>query len=426
MITADRTHDATVQSWIEVPQDSHFPIQNLPYCAYASERAAEGSIAIRIGNTLVDLYELCEAELLHGFDNHFCLDLQETLTHAGRDGLRNVREQLFDLLRSDNPALRDNSELRSKALCRIEDAQILMPVTLNAFVDFYSGIHHASNVGKMFRPDQPPLLPNYRHLPVAYNGRASSVIVSGDPVRRPKGQTKAADQDSPAFGPTKELDFELELGFLTGKGNDIGEPISIDEAEDYIFGTVLVNDWSARDVQRWEYQPLGPFLAKSFATSISPFVVTLDALEPWRVPGPEQEPEPLPHLRGKRPGHFDITLEVSLKTPGMTKPQVISRSNSKFLYWSFAQQIAHLTSNGCPIEAADLYATGTISGEEPDSFGSLLELTWRGTKPITLTETGETRTFLEDGDELSMTGYCDGPGYRVGFGEVTAKVLPAK
>jgi fumarylacetoacetase len=296
-------------------------------------------------------------------------------------------------------------------------------MTINAFVDFYSGINHASNVGKMFRPDQPPLLPNYRHLPVGYNGRASSVIVSGEPIHRPKGQTKAADSEMPTFGPTKELDFELEMGFFTGKGSQMGEPIPIAECEDHIFGLVIVNDWSARDVQRWEYQPLGPFLAKSFGTSISPYVVTLDALEPWRIEGPKQDPPVLPHLQNPGPSHFDIQLEVSIQSEKMTKPQVICRSNTKYLYWSFIQQLAHQSSNGTPIEAADLYASGTISGEAEDSFGSMLELCWKGTKPITLTETGETRTFIEDGDIVTMTAWCQGDGYRVGFGEVSAKVV---
>jgi len=421
-LNLNRTHDPKAKSWIDVPANSHFPIQNLPFCCYANERAPHGSIAVRIGDHLLDLYELCHAGLLDGADDHFYCDFQEVLESAGRKSLSNIREQLFDLLSADNATLRDDTDLLKKCQVEVATAEILRPMTINAFVDFYSGIQHASNVGRMFRPDQPPLLPNYRHLPVGYNGRASSVIVDGQPIRRPKGQTKAADADMPTFGPTKELDFELELGFFTGKGSEMGQPIPIAEAEDYIFGVVLVNDWSARDVQRWEYQPLGPFLAKSFATSISPYVVTLDALEPWRIEGPVQEPPVLPHLRNPGPSHFDIQLEVSIQSARMTKPQVVSRSNSKYLYWSFAQQLAHQASNGTPIEAADLYATGTISGEAEDSFGSMLELCWRGTKPITLEETGETRTFIEDGDTVIMSGWCQGEGYRVGLGEVRTKV----
>ncbi|HJP83959.1 MAG TPA: fumarylacetoacetase [Fimbriimonadaceae bacterium] len=421
----NETHNPQARSWIEVSPDCHFPIQNLPFCTYASDRAPHGSIAVRIGDQLVDLYELCHAGLLQGGDDHFTCDFQEVLEEGGRTSLREIRRQLFQLLSADSTELRDNADLRKKAVCPVDQAEILLPMTINAFVDFYSGIHHASNVGKMFRPDQPSLLPNYRHLPIGYNGRASSVIPSGEPIYRPKGQMKSPNSDLPEFGPTRELDFELEMGFFTGKSSEFGHPIPIGECEDHIFGVVIVNDWSARDVQRWEYQPLGPFLAKSFGTSISPYVVTLDALEPWRIDGQKQEPDVLPHLRNPGPSHFDIQLEVSLQSPTMTKPQVISRSNTKYLYWSFAQQLAHQSSNGTPIEAADLYASGTISGEAPDNFGSMLELCWKGTKPITLTETGETRTFIADGDTLTMTAWCQGEGYRVGFGEVATQVLPA-
>lgn len=421
----NHTHDLKAKSWIDVPAGSHFPIQNLPFCCYASDRAPHGSIAVRIGNKLLDLYELCHAGLVEGADDHFSCDFQEVLEYGGRTSLTSIREQLFNLLLADNGTLRDDAEAQKRIVVDLEAAEILLPMTINAFVDFYSGINHASNVGRMFRPDQPPLLPNYRHLPVGYNGRASSVIVSGEPIRRPKGQTKAPDAEAPAFGPTKELDFELEMGFFTGRSTEMGETIPIEQAEDYMFGVVLVNDWSARDVQRWEYQPLGPFLAKSFGTSISPYVVTLDALEPWRIEGPKQEPEVLPHLRNPGPSNFDIQLEVAIQSKAMTKPQIICRSNSKYLYWSFAQQLAHQASNGTPVESADLYATGTISGEAEDSYGSMLELCWKGTKPITLAETGETRTFIEDGDTVIFTGWCEREGVRVGFGEIRTEVLPA-
>jgi fumarylacetoacetase len=300
-----------------------------------------------------------------------------------------------------------------------------VPVDIPAFVDFYSGIHHASNVGRMFRPDMPPLLPNYRHLPVAYNGRASSVVASGVPIRRPRGQTKAPDAPMPSFGPTEELDFELELGFFIADGNELGEPIPIEQAERHMLGLVLVNDWSARDVQRWEYMPLGPFLAKSFATSISPWIVSLDALAPFRIAGEPQEPEVLPHLRQDAPGHFDIRLEVSVQTAAMHRPQLVSRSNARFLYWTFAQQLAHLTSNGANTEPGDLCATGTISGPDEGSYGSLLELTWRGQHKLTMEETGEERTFLEDGDTVIFTAFAQGDGYRVGFGELRGTVTPS-
>jgi fumarylacetoacetase len=299
---------------------------------------------------------------------------------------------------------------------------MLIPLEIPQFVDFYSGINHASNVGRMFRPDMAPLLPNYRHLPVGYNGRASTVYPSDKVIRRPKGQTKSPESDIPVFGPTKELDFELELGFFIAEGNEEGEMISVGSAADHMLGLVLVNDWSARDFQRWEYQPLGPFLAKSFATTISPWVVSLDALDPFRVEGQLQDPMPLEHLaRGER-DHYDIVLEVSILTPKMSKPQVVCRSNAKHLYWSLSQMLAHQTSNGTKVESGDLYASGTISGETEDSFGSLLELSWKGSKPLTMTETGEQRTFLEDGDTVIFTGYCQGDGYRIGFGELRISV----
>ncbi len=409
------------RSWVPVAEGSHFPIQNLPFGLFLHPETAEERVGVAIGEHVLDLVELAEEGLLEGYDDHFSDDLADTMTVGGHDGLSNIRLQLFDLLREANPKLRDDRGMRERVLLPVKHLEILQPIYPTAFVDFYSGIHHASNVGKMFRPEQPPLLPNYRWLPVGYNGRASSVVGSGEPIRRPKGQLKKGDQ--PVYGPTEELDFELEVGFFLGKGTEQGTTIQVGEAEDYILGFVLVNDWSARDMQRWEYQPLGPFLAKSFGTSISPWIVTVDALEPFRIQGPVQEPEPLPHLRGSRSGHFDIVLEVWLQSERMTKPQMICRSNTKHLYWSFAQQLAHQASNGTNLEPSDLYASGTISGPEEGSFGSMLELCWKGTKPIALEETGETRTFIEDGDSVTMTGYCEGDGYRVGFGEVTTKVL---
>lgn len=400
-----------------------FPIQNLPFCSFRAgghERPTEG---VRIGDLLVDAWELIDAGLLtseHGFDR----DLSFSLIDDGVTTLRDLRRQLALLLRDETPTLRENHALRQATLHPVNECELLIPLEVNAFVDFYSGIHHAENVGRMFRPDQPPLLPNYRHLPVGYHGRASSVVVSGTDFHRPSGITRKGESEV-SYGPTKELDFELELGFFTAGGNALGEAIPIDRVEDMILGVVLVNDWSARDVQRFEYQPLGPFLGKSFATSISPYLVTLDALEPFRIEGEPQDPAPLPHLTAQQPGHYDLVLEAWLQTERMTAPQRISVSNARYLYWSFTQQLAHLASNGTPIEAGDLYATGTISGPEPESRGSLLELSWRGQTPLTLHETGETRTFLEDGDTLILTGYGQGEGFRVGFGEVRATVLPA-
>jgi fumarylacetoacetase len=412
------------RTWVPVPEGSHFPLQNLPYGLFLHEESGEERVCVAIGDHVLDLLELAEEGLLEGYENHFDDDLADTMTIGGREGLSQIRQQLFDLLREGNPNLRDSRGLREQVLIPRKDVEILQPIFPTAFVDFYSGIHHASNVGRMFRPDQPPLLPNYKWLPVGYNGRASSVVVSGEPIKRPRGQLKKGDAD-PIYAPTEELDFELEMGFFLGKGTEQGETIKVEQADDHILGFVIVNDWSARDVQRWEYQPLGPFLAKSFATSISPWVVTLDALEPFRVQGPVQDPEPLAHLKPSRPGHFDIVLEVWLQSEKMTKPRLICKSNTKHLYWSFAQQLAHQSCNGTNLEPSDLYASGTISGPEEDSFGSMLELCWKGTKAIKLEETGESRTFLNDGDTVTMTAYCEGEGYRVGFGECTTRILPA-
>lgn len=376
----------------------------------------------RLGDWVVDLRPLADAGLLPYRPEPY-LDIDLEL--RGPRFLDDLREALFDLLREDAPRLRDDAALREACLIPAASAPPCLPLMPKAFVDFYSGIHHASNVGRMFRPDQPPLLPNYRWMPIGYNGRASTVVTSGVDVIRPMGQFKAPDQAAPTFGATRELDFELEMGFYLAKGSELGERVSAEEASDYVLGLVIVNDWSARDVQRWEYQPLGPFLAKSFATSISPWIVLPDALEPFRIEGMAQDPPPLDHLRRPARSHYDISLEVSLQSRSMTRPQVICRSNTSNLYWSIAQQIAHQASNGTALQAGDLYASGTISGETEDSFGSMLELCWRGEKPIRLEETGEQRVFLEDGDEITMTAYAQGEGYRVGFGEVRTRILPA-
>ncbi len=409
--------DAT--SWIEVEPESDFPIQNLPFGI--AEIGGSFELATRVGETVVLLGPLARAGLIT-WDEERLMGSKPTMLQVSAEELSSLRMELFAQLSSEKPF-----DALLKAQCLLPASMVQMAVPkVTAFIDFYSGINHASNVGRMFRPDQPPLLPNYRHLPVGYNGRASSVIISDQPVVRPKGQTKGADDTAPTYGPTKELDFELEMGFYLGEGTEIGDTVPIEEAESKMIGFVLVNDWSARDVQRWEYQPLGPFLAKSFATSISPWIVTLDALSPFRKQGPAQDPAVLPHLKQHGPEHFDIKLEVLLQTAKASKPQVISRTNALELYWSAAQQLAHQASNGTPLEAGDLYASGTISGTEPDAFGSMLELTWRGTKPIVIEETGEERKFLEDGDRLTFRGYCEGPEYRVGFGEVTAEIMPAQ
>lgn len=408
------------KSWIKTDPNSHFPIQNLPF-GVADLGDEMPSLMTRIGEFAVDILGLFEAGLIADE----CLEEFEGLAGVSKADMVSLRRSLYDLFREGNPKLRDNSKLKKELLLPADDLRMQLPMEVPAFVDFYSGINHASNVGKMFRPDMPPLLPNYRHLPVGYNGRASSIVPSEVPIIRPKGQTKPPDSEMPMFGPTRELDFELELGFFLADGNDFGESIAVSAAEEHMAGVVLVNDWSARDVQRWEYQPLGPFLAKSFATSVSPWLVTMDALDPFRMQGPVQDPEPLPYLKSKGPNHFDIVLEVALKTERMSKPQVISQTNSKELYWSFAQQLAHQTCNGTPTEPGDLYATGTISGVEEGSFGSMLELAWRGSKPILMSETGEERRFIEDGDTVIISGFCQANGYRVGFGELSNQVMPA-
>lgn len=408
----------TARSWVNVHPDSHFSIQNLPFAIYAPT-GREVTLATAIGDYVVDITLLRDSGLISKDKFPF----MDSFADFTQDELTDLRKDLFNLLEESNGALRDNDILRHSALVPMSKAKLLLPIKPTAFIDFYSGINHASNVGRMFRPDMPPLLPNYRHVPVAYNGRASSVVVSGTPIRRPQGQTKAADAEAPDFGPTKELDFELELGFYVGMPSAMGEPVEIGNIPEHILGFVLVNDWSARDVQRWEYQPLGPFLAKSFGTSISPWVVLPDALEPFRISRLSQDPPVLSYLKTSEPMAYDIHLEVHLKTPSMTEPERISRTNAKNLYWSFDQQLAHQSSNGTPLGWGDLYGSGTISGDEPGTYGSLLELTWRGRDKLKVGS--EERTFLEDGDSLTLTGYCQGDGFRVGFGEVEGTILPA-
>ncbi|RZK30190.1 MAG: fumarylacetoacetase, partial [Hymenobacter sp.] len=342
----------------------------------------------------------------------------------GRPAWRAVRERVSELLRHDNPSLRDNELAVRTCLVRLRDVTMLRPVKPTNYVDFYSSLEHATNVGVMFRPDN-PLLPNWRHLPVAYHGRANSIVVSGTDVRRPNGQYRPAGQENPVFGPTQQLDFELETAFVVGQSTAQGSTVPLAQAEDHIFGLVLFNDWSARDIQSWEYQPLGPFLGKNFASSVSPWVVTLDALEPFRVDGPVQEPQPLPHLQSSGNRHFDIQLEVLIQPADATAaPLVISHTNMRHLYWSMAQQLAHHASNGCPLEAGDIYASGTISGLTPGALGSLLELTQRGTQPLNLP--GDLQLgFLRDGDTVILRGYAEHAGLRIGLGEVRGTVLPA-
>ncbi len=424
--TMDPTTDPRLRSWVPVPPESHFPIQNLPYGVFrrVSNPNESGRICVAIGDQALDLRVLHEERLLENAALGWSEQLNEFLA-LGRPAWREARSQINRLLRDDEPALRDNARIRQRALVPIADVELLMPVEIGDYTDFYSSREHATNVGTMFRGPQNALMPNWLHLPVAYHGRASSVVVSGADLPRPMGQTSASETGPPTYGPSKSVDFELEMGLFVGPGNDLGQPIPIEKAPEHIFGMVLVNDWSARDIQRWEYQPLGPFLAKNFGTSISPWVVTMDALEPFRVAGPVQDPPPLPYLQSQGDWAYDIHLEVFLQGEKMDLPHRICQSNFKYLYWNMCQQLAHHTVNGCNLRPGDLLASGTISGPTPDSYGSLLELCWKGTKPMEFPNS-EKRTFLEDGDRVTMTGWCQGPGYRVGFGEVTGRILPAR
>jgi len=417
---------ASRTTFLNVPADSHFPIQNLPYGVFSTPTNTERRVGVAIGEEVLDLAALeRHGLLLGGPELLFASTSLNRFMASGRSTWKAVRERLLTLLDTNNPVLRDNLPLREEAIHRQDEVTLHLPVEIGDYTDFYSSRHHAFNVGTMFRGAENALMPNYLHLPVAYHGRASSVVTSGTAVRRPSGQIKPAASSTPHFAPCRLLDFELEMGFFIGGGSTLGEPVSIDDAEEHIFGFVLVNDWSARDIQTWEYQPLGPFNSKNFATSISPWVVTLEALEPFRTPGPAQDPTPLPYLQSKPHSSFDIRLDIHLQTEKMRSPDLIARSNFRHLYWTPAQQVAHHTVTGCNLRTGDLLASGTISGPEKHERGSLLELSWRGTEPISMSS-GETRTFLEDGDTVIISGVCERDGYRIGFGEVSGKVLPAR
>jgi len=423
-----------LESFIDVRRDSHFPIQNLPFGVFKPKQGAP-RVGVAIGEYVLDLSILEELGYFRSPEfgepvprtsrvarQVFSQDSLNAFLALGRPAWRKAREVIQNLLSSGTATLRDDAKLRARVFHAQKDVAMQLPARIGNYTDFYSSYHHAHNVGTMLRGPENALMPNWKWLPVAYHGRASSVVVSGTNVRRPSGQTKPPDAASPTFGPTKSLDYELEMAFLIGPGNSLGEPVPIDRAVDHIFGLVLMNDWSARDIQAWEYQPLGPFLAKNFCTSISPWVVTLQALEPFRKPLPLQDPEPLPYLRAKSNFTFDIQLEARLQTSLMDAPQIITRTNFQNLYWSIAQQLAHHTVNGCNLEPGDLLASGTISGATEDSRGCMLELTWRGANPLKLPN-GETRKWVENGDTLTITGWCQGDDYRVGFGDVSGRII---
>lgn len=414
------------KSWVEVPENSDFPIQNLPFGIFETkDRDARAGIAI--GNHIVDLAMLHEEGFLNLFDGpmskYFHQPFLNDFISLGKGVTNLVRERVGNLLDVENPVLRENLNCREVILVPMSEAKMLMPVKVGDYTDFYSSKEHATNVGTMFRDPDNALLPNWTHLPVGYHGRASSIIPSDVPIHRPKGQTMYPGADMPTFGPTKRLDFELEVAFITGKSISLGESIATQNAEDYIFGFVLFNDWSARDIQKWEYVPLGPFLAKSFGSSISPWVVTLEALEPFRTAGPKQVPQVLPYLEFSGDKNYDIALEVGI-LPENGEYQKVCDSNFKYMYWNICQQLAHQTVNGCNVNVGDMYASGTISGPRPDSYGSMLELSWKGTKPIKMAD-GSERKFIEDGDTVIMKGYGRRNGMRIGFGELWTKVLPA-
>jgi fumarylacetoacetase len=418
-------NDPALRSWIPVPANSDFPIQNLPL-GVASWNGEAPVPVTRVGDTVVDLSILADLGLLDGTGiarEAFQAPELNALMQGGRSAVRRLRERLSQLLRHDHAELRDDNAAREDALLPVDQVRMVLPVRIGDYTDFYSSRQHAYNVGCMFRDPANALLPNWLHLPVGYHGRASSIVVSGTPIRRPMGQYKPAPDAAPVFGATRQLDMELEVAFITFEGKPLGERISTAEAEDRILGLVLFNDWSARDIQAWEYVPLGPFLGKNFGSSMSPWVVLLDALEPFRTASPVQEPAVLPYLQQQGAHHFDIALEAAIAT-GDGRETVICRSNFKHLYWSMAQQLAHHTVNGCNVRAGDVMASGTISGDTEDSYGSLLELTWKGTKPLTLHD-GTERKFLQDGDTLVMRGHCAKEGVRIGFGEVRGEVLPS-
>ncbi|MBE0647413.1 MAG: fumarylacetoacetase [Bacteroidales bacterium] len=422
----NNTNNPSLSSWLPVPPGSDFPIQNIPFGIILTKDLSPRA-ASRIGDTVIDLYSLAALGYFHDFHIEPDVFLSSSLNNfisLGKPTWRAVRNRLSELFEARNSFLRDRVKDHSTILVDIQDVEMLLPVKVGDYTDFYSSIEHATNVGIMFRDPANALLPNWKHIPVGYHGRSSSIVVSGTPVHRPKGQTKADDAELPEFGPSKQVDFELEMAFIAGKSTSLGESVPVRDAEEYIFGLVLFNDLSARDIQKWEYVPLGPFLGKNFGSVASPWVVTLDALEPFRVQGPKQEPAVLPYLQTSGERNLNIQLDVLIRPEGGAE-HLVSHSNFKFMYWNMAQQLAHQTVNGCNINVGDMYASGTISGPTPDSFGSMMEIAWKGTKPVGMPD-GSERKFIHDNDTVIMRGYAEREGLRIGFGEVTTRILPAK
>lgn len=419
-----RANDPKLSSWVEVAPNSDFPIQNLPF-GVCKMKHKKPIVVSAIGDFVIDMTVLGE----HGFFEDLGFDVRvferDTLNDfiaIGKDKTSKVRDRLSLILDTDLDDW-DASELKKYFLVPMSEVEMLMPIQIGDYTDFYSSIDHATNVGTMFRDPENALLPNWKHLPVGYHGRSSSIMVSGTPTIRPNGQQKPND-GPPVFGPSKLVDFELEMGFVVGTETQLGDSVPVDKAEDFIFGMVILNDWSARDIQKWEYIPLGPFLAKNFQSTISPWVVTLDALQPFKVDGYKQTPEPLPYLKQSNLKNYDINLEVVIQPEGANETTVC-RSNYKYMYWTMSQQLAHHTVNGCNVRIGDMYGSGTISGPEKSSYGSMLELSWKGTTPVKL-DNGEERKFIQDMDTVIMKAYSEKDGVRVGFGECRSQVLPAK
>ncbi|WP_340153343.1 fumarylacetoacetase [uncultured Marivirga sp.] len=421
-----KANNPALKSWVEVAKNSDFPIQNLPYGIFSTKDKSPRA-GVAIGDYILDLTEIQSAQLFNElnlperiFDRPILNDFME----LGKEVTVPVRERISELLQHDNRELQGNDQLKEHALIPQKEASMHLPIRVGDYTDFYSSESHATNVGTMFRDPDNALLPNWKHIPVGYHGRASSIVISGTPLHRPKGQTIAPDAKKPDFGPAKLVDFELEMAFITCGGNTLGDAIPTKEAENYIFGFTLFNDWSARDIQKWEYVPLGPFLAKNFGSSMSPWIVTMEALEPFRIAGPKQEPEVLPYLKFAGDYHFDIDLQVGIQ-PKDSKEKVVTNSNFKYMYWNVVQQLAHHTVNGCNINTGDVYASGTISGNDPSAYGSMLEISWRGSKPVEMPD-GTERKFINDHDTVIMRGHGEKDGVRIGFGEVRTELLPTK
>lgn len=413
---------AKLTSWVDVSGDSDFSIYNIPFGIF-SNNSTTPRVGTAIGDQILDLAAV--AKLGHFDDlnmdkNVFSRPVLNDFIALGKPATKRVRKRIQKLLSDKKSPLIE----KPRVFIPRQKGKMHMPVSVGDYTDFYSSIEHATNVGKMFRDPENALLPNWRHIPVGYHGRASSIVIDGTPIYRPKGQVLPKGADEPQFKATERLDFELEMGFIIGKNSKLGTPVTTDRAEDYIFGLVLFNDWSARDIQKWEYIPLGPFLGKNFASAVSPWVVTLEALEEFKVYGPKQTPKVLPYLRFKGPKNYNLHLEVAIRPQG-GKETIISRSNFKYMYWNMCQQLAHHTCNGCDVKVGDIMASGTISGNEATSFGSMLELAWAGTRPLTLND-GSTRIFVNDNDTVTLRGYGEKNGIRVGFGKVSNKIKPVR